>query len=148
MAARKSATVASAPAPLETGGVATSIRGVSKRELVVFRKRLQAELTELNGQLAELEEATNTGLDGSGEVVFDEEWADSGSFTFERERDLSLSNNVKDLIDKVERALFRMDEGTYGHCEICGNQIEPERLDALPYTTLCLADARRRIRPR
>jgi DnaK suppressor protein len=122
---------------------------VTKRDLQAYRRRLEAELAELRGQRADLEEATEASLaDATGEVGFDEEFADSGSFTFERERDLSLVDNAKDLIDKVEHALARIEHGGFGRCEACGGAIEAERLDALPYADLCLADARRRARPR
>jgi DnaK suppressor protein len=122
---------------------------VTKRDLQAYRLRLEAELAELNGQRAELEESTTASLaDATGEVGFDEEFADTGSFTFQRESDLSLVGNARDLIDKVEHALARIDAGGFGRCEACGGPIEAERLDALPYTTLCLADARQRVRPR
>ena len=121
---------------------------VTKRDLQAYRKRLEAELAELEGQRAELEESTGASLADSGEVGFDEEFADTGSFTFARERDLSLAGNAQDLIDKVEHALARIDGGGFGRCEACGDPIEAERLDALPYATLCLADARRQARPR
>jgi DnaK suppressor protein len=122
---------------------------VAKRDLQAYRRRLEAELAELRGQRADLEESTEASLaDATGEVGFDEEFADTGSFTFERERDLSLVDNAKDLIDKVEHALARMDGGRFGTCEACGGAIEAERLDALPYATLCLADARQRVRLR
>jgi RNA polymerase-binding transcription factor DksA len=122
---------------------------VTKRDLQAYRRRLEAELAELNGQRAELEESTTASLaDATGEVGFDEEFADTGSFTFQRESDLSLVGNARDLIDKVEHALHRIDAGGFGRCEACGGPIEAERLDALPYTTLCLADARQRVRPR
>ena len=122
---------------------------VTKRDLQAYRRRLEAELAELNGQRAELEESTASSLaDATGEVGFDEEFADTGSFTFQRESDLSLVGNARDLIDKVEHALARIDAGGFGSCEACGGAIEAERLDALPYATLCLADARQRVRPR
>jgi DnaK suppressor protein len=142
---RKKTTGASAGAEL-----APRARGhrslVTKRDLQTYRRRLEAELAELHGQRADLEESTEASL--AGEVGFDEEFADTGSFTFERERDLSLADNAKDLIDKVEHALARIDSGRFGRCEACGGAIEAERLDALPYATLCLADARRQARPR
>ena len=141
-----------------TGGaqLAPRARGhhslVPKRDLQAYRRRLEAELAELaelEGQRAELEESTGASLaDATGEVGFDEEFADAGSFTFARERDLSLAGNARDLIDKVEHALARIDAGGFGRCEACGGPIEAERLDALPYTTLCLADARARVRLR
>ena len=84
--------------------------------------------------------------DLSGEVSFDEENADAGTFTFERERDLSIENNVRDLMRKIERALARMDEGTYGICSRCGKPIEKARLKALPYVDLCIKDAQAQTR--
>jgi len=74
----------------------------------------------------------------SGEVSFDEEYADAGSFTFEREKELSIGNNIRDLLDKVNHAINAIDRGTYGICENCGNPIAKARLLALPYSTLCL----------
>src|SRR5512132_4001709 len=122
---------------------------VTRRDLRAYRRRLEAELAELHGQCADLEESTEASLaDATGEVGFDEEFADAGSFTFERERDLSLVDNAKDLIDKVEHALARIDSGSFGRCEACGGAVEAERLDALPYATLCLADAQQRVRLR
>ena len=99
-----------------TGDLAPRPRGhrslVTKRDLQAYRRRLEAELAELRAQRADLEESTEASLaDATGEVGFDEEFADAGSFTFERERDLSLVDNAKDLIDKVEHALARMDRG-------------------------------------
>jgi DnaK suppressor protein len=145
---RRPAKVAAAaePAPRRRGHRSV----VTKRDLLAYRKRLEGELAELTTQRDDLEEATGGAslAEASGEVGFDEEYADAGSYTFERERDLSLVDNVKDLIHKVEHALARIDDGSYGRCEVCGKPIEAERLDALPYTTLCLADARRRVRLR
>jgi DnaK suppressor protein len=149
MARRKTAGAAAAteaePAPRARGHRSP----VSRRDLQAYRRRLEAELAELQHQRADLEEATEVSLaDATGEVGFDEEFADAGSFTFERERDLSLVDNARDLIAKVEHALGRIEAGSFGRCEACGGAIEAERLDALPYATLCLVDARRRVRPR
>jgi RNA polymerase-binding transcription factor DksA len=143
--AGKTGAASSGPAPRQRGH--RSI--VTKRDQQAYRKRLEAELAELKGQRDDLEEATNMSMaEAAGEVGFDEEWADAGSYTFERERDLSLVGNVKDLIEKVRHALARIDDGSYGRCEACGQPIEADRLDALPYATLCLADARLRGRLR
>jgi DnaK suppressor protein len=120
----------------------------SKKELDELRDRLVAERSELQEQLSSIEEQTfaNSQSDISGEVSFDEENADAGTFTFERERDLSIENNVRDLMRKIDRALARMDEGTYGVCSRCGRQIEKARLKALPYVDLCLKDAQEQSR--
>ena len=82
------------------------------------------------------------------EMAFDEEYADAGSATFERERDLSLVNNLRDLIDRIDKALAKMEDGTYGLCDRCGKPIEKLRLKALPYANLCIKDkqAEERVR--
>ncbi|HZD18621.1 MAG TPA: TraR/DksA C4-type zinc finger protein [Actinomycetota bacterium] len=120
----------------------------SKKELDDLRKRLLDEQAELQDQLATIEESSfaNSQSDISGEVSFDEENADAGTFTFERERDLSIENNVRDLLGKIDRALARMDEGTYGTCSRCGRPIEKARLKALPYVDLCIKDAQAQSR--
>jgi DnaK suppressor protein len=120
----------------------------SKKELDDLRERLLSEMTELQEQLTTIEEQSfaSTQSDLSGEVSFDEENADAGTFTFERERDLSIENNVRDLMGKIDRALARMDDGTYGLCSRCGKPIEKARLKALPYVDLCLKDAQAQSR--
>jgi DnaK suppressor protein len=120
----------------------------SKKELDDLRERLLTERAELQVQLTTIEEQSfaTSQSDLSGEVSFDEENADAGTFTFERERDLSIENNVRDLLAKIGRALARMDEGTYGICSRCGKPIEKARLKALPYVDLCLKDAQAQSR--
>ena len=120
----------------------------TKKELDELRQRLEAERAELQEQLTTIEETqfATSQSDISGEVSFDEENADAGTFTFERERDLSIENNVRDLMGKIDRALSRMDEGTYGICSRCGRPIEKARLKALPYADLCIKDAQAQSR--
>ncbi len=122
----------------------------SKKELDELRDSLLRERAELQAQLAELEASSFavSQSDLSGEVAFDEEYADSGTATFEREKDESLTDNARDLLRKIEKALSRMDEGTYGICERCGKPIEKARLKALPYASLCIKDAQASTRPR
>ena len=114
----------------------------TSKELDELRQALLKEQAELRAQLAELEESTfsTPQSDLSGEVDFDEQPADSGTATFERERDLSLENNIRDLLEKIDKALERMNNGTYGICERCGKPIEKARLKALPYANLCIKD--------
>ena len=109
-------------------------------ELEAIRKELHDHRDLYRKELAELEAGSfnQSQSDLSGEVSFDEESADAGTFTFERERDLSLSNNIRDLLEKVEAALKRMNAGTYGECERCGRPIDKARLKALPYAVLCI----------
>ncbi len=122
----------------------------TKKELDELRKRLLEEKAQLEEQLSTIEEATfaTSQSDLSGEVSFDDENADAGTFTFERERDLSIENNVRDLLGKIDRALARMDDNTYGMCSRCGRPIEKPRLKALPYVDPFIKDAQAQARPR
>jgi RNA polymerase-binding transcription factor DksA len=64
--------------------------------------------------------------------------ADVGSETFEREKDFSILEQVEAELHDVQRALQRLDEGTYGICEACNQPIGDERLEALPATRFCI----------
>jgi len=68
----------------------------------------------------------------------DQHPADSGSETFEREKDVSILERIEVELDDVEWSLRRLDEGTYGTCEACGRAIPDERLEALPAARYCL----------
>ena len=128
----------------------TGREGLSGKDIEELRASLLKERDELQRQLAELE-ATSFSTpqsDITGETSFDEEYADSGTATFERERDLSLENNIRDLLGKIDKALSRMDEGTYGICERCGRPFEKARIKALPYASLCIRDKQAETRPR
>jgi DnaK suppressor protein len=69
--------------------------------------------------------------------------AEAGSMAFEFEKELSIDQNASDLLRKVEHALRRLADKTYGTCEVCGQPIPVARLEALPYATLCVKDASR-----
>ncbi|MGH2825547.1 MAG: TraR/DksA C4-type zinc finger protein [Actinomycetota bacterium] len=121
-----------------------------KAQLAAIRKELESERSGLQAQLDEL---TQDSFDGTqsemtGEVGLDDDFADAGSATFERERDLSIQNNIRDLIDQTTRAIQRIDDGNYGTCERCGNPIEAARLKALPHALLCMDCKRREERAR
>jgi DnaK suppressor protein len=118
---------------------------LDKDTLQKIKAQLQQERTDLRRQQEELEEDSFEGSqsDLSGEVGLDEDFADAGTATFDRERDLSIRNNIRDLIEQIDRALTRIDEGTYGTCERCGQPIDAARLKALPHASLCL-DCKRR----
>ncbi len=113
----------------------------SRKNLKPIAEKLRAEREELNRQLAEFERqsASYAQGEGAGDGSFGEDYADAGSNTFERERDLSLVDNLRDLLEKVEHALERIENGSYGSCESCGKNIEAARLRALPYASLCIA---------
>jgi RNA polymerase-binding protein DksA len=72
----------------------------------------------------------------------DQHLADHASDMFDREVDESLEENAEQLVQDIDAALVRIDQGTYGVCARCGSPIPVERLDAVPYATLCV-DCRR-----
>jgi RNA polymerase-binding protein DksA len=113
---------------------------MDKRKLASFKKKLEKEKEVLEKQYRDLEEGNllSSQSEFSGEMPFEEEYAASGTTTFERERDLSLSENVKDLQKRVDEALDHIEDGTYGTCDMCGERIQEERLKALPYANLCI----------
>jgi DnaK suppressor protein len=114
------------------------------------RRKLQEQRAELIRQDVELgEESGNTNQgDLAGDTGLDDDFADAGTATFDRERDFSIRNNIQDLIDQIDRATARIDAGTYGLCESCGRPIEAARLKALPHASLCLNCKRRDERTR
>lgn len=69
---------------------------------------------------------------------YDDHPADIATETFEREKDRALRENARETIERVEAALQKMENGTYGLCDICGQPIPAGRLDAVPYATLCV----------
>ena len=72
--------------------------------------------------------------------------ADASSKLFEREHELALSNNTRELLEQTEHALLRIEAGTYGVCESCGKPIGKARLQAFPRATLCVACKQRQER--
>ncbi len=116
---------------------------LSKKEIDELRTRLLEQQVELQDQLTTIEDTSfaTTQSELSGDVGLDDESADAGTATFEREKVLSIEQNVLDLMQKIERALERMDAGTYGICARCGKPIEKARTAALPYVDLCIKDA-------
>jgi RNA polymerase-binding protein DksA len=100
--------------------------------LTARRDELQVEYSSTVAELAELQRDRLT--DSAGD-----DQADTGTKTFEREQEITLANAILERITQVERALERLDEGSYGWCERCGNPIPVERLAAFPSATLCVS---------
>ncbi len=94
---------------------------LTKKEIGDLRARLLEERAEL-GDAADHDRGRGvrrqTQSDLTGDVGLDDESADAGTATFEREKDLSIEQNVRDLMAKIDRALQRIDEGTYGLCSV------------------------------
>ena len=108
-----------------------------RRELEAERERLTAALEAVNheGSLAEESGDIST---GPGDHL-----ADNATETFMRELDGGLEENAERLLSEINAALQRVEDGTYGTCVVCGKPIGDERLEAVPYATLCIDDKRR-----
>ena len=106
------------------------------------RKHLSEERERLEAVREEYADLHNTTEQASlGELSnLDQHQADIGTETFDRERDLSLLEQVEAELADIEHALERLEEGTYGTCEACGKPIGDERLEAVPAARFCLED--------
>jgi RNA polymerase-binding protein DksA len=84
-----------------------------------------------------------------GELVSssaDNHLADTATDTYDREFDEGLEEDAARLLVQIDDAMRRIEDGTYGFCEVCGRPIPEERLEAVPYATLCIDDARKQER--
>ncbi|MET9659081.1 TraR/DksA C4-type zinc finger protein [Streptomyces sp. NPDC006510] len=114
-------------------------------EVAEARAVLSSETMRLRSEL----EAASAALAGlmrdSGDGAGDDE-ADTGTKNITREHEMSLAANAQEMLDQTERALARLDAGTYGLCEICGNPIGKARMQAFPRATLCVEDKQKQER--
>ncbi len=93
----------------------------------------------LEDERARLEKAiAQTDAEGAESLGYGNHMADDASEAFEQAKDLALRQNTEQLLAQVTEALEQFEQGTYGTCEQCGVEIDPARLRALPYATLCL----------
>ncbi|MFP3969263.1 TraR/DksA C4-type zinc finger protein [Actinomadura fulvescens] len=115
----------------------------TERELAEVRSELATEIVALREEIAAAatQIAAGDATDGAGDDL-----TDAGAKTYEREHEMALVNNARDLLAQNERAIERMDAGTYGVCESCGRPIGKGRLQAFPRATLCVTCKQREER--
>jgi RNA polymerase-binding protein DksA len=101
-------------------------------------KRLATELDEVAGDLADL-------MRDAGESAGSDQ-ADVGSATFERDQEITIVNNARDMLEQSEHALERIANGTFGVCEVCGNPVGKNRLMVFPRATMCMTCKQREER--
>jgi RNA polymerase-binding transcription factor DksA len=126
--------IRSAPTPVV---VSDSESPWSAAELKAVRAEIVIELERLRKELAIVELEMDSLIQESGEGAGDDQ-ADAGTKTFEREHEMSLVINARDMVLQTERALDRIDSKRYGNCEECGNAIGKARLQVFPRATLCM----------
>jgi DnaK suppressor protein len=113
-----------------------------------FRERLLDERQRVVAALKNLHDDHASSLyDEAGEeTAFDNHLADTATETYDRELDYTLEENSEHVLAEIDAALKRIDDGTYGVCTNRGEQIPVERLEALPWATLCIDCQRERER--
>jgi DnaK suppressor protein len=123
------------PAVIATAG--DCAQGESNREDILaeekwgqVREKLEAEQAETLAEISRLRAALKSELESDPE--------EGDPDLYEREKILALLRNLEEKEYSLSEALAKMDDGTYGKCEICGQEIGVERLEALPYTTYCV----------
>ena len=126
--------IKSAPTPIV---VSESETPWTPSELKVIRTEISKELERLRRELTVVELEMDSLIQESGEGAGDDQ-ADAGTKTFEREHEMSLVINARDMVLQTERALERIDTKSYGLCEECGNTIGKARLQVFPRATLCM----------
>ena len=109
-----------------------------RQELDVARERLLKTIEHHDIGNASLEEETGELLSGSA----DNHLADTATETYERELDEGLEEDAREQLRQVDSALERLEAGGFGTCEIDGKPIPADRLEAVPWTTLCVDHAR------
>jgi DnaK suppressor protein len=107
-----------------------------------LRERLETERGEVRRQLDDL--GARRDAEGIEDPELDEGFADAGQAAAERANLLTLVRSLRDTLQDVEQALERMEAGTFGRCERCGEPIADERLEALPAARLCMTCKRQR----
>jgi RNA polymerase-binding protein DksA len=109
----------------------------TEAELRAVREEIERDIAQLRDELEHAQSDLVDLMRDSGDGAGDDQ-ADAGAKTYEREQEISLANNAREMLEQNEHALERLDNGTYGVCESCGNPIGKLRLQAAPRATLCL----------
>ncbi|GAA3847609.1 TraR/DksA family transcriptional regulator [Streptomyces sedi] len=106
-------------------------------EVAEARAELTTEADRLREEISAAEEALTGLMRDSGDGAGDDQ-ADTGSKNVTREHEMALTTNNREMLYQTERALRRMEAGTYGLCEKCGNPIGKARMQVFPRATLCV----------
>lgn len=119
---------------------------VEEGTMGVSHEALKQRLKDQRARL--LEEIKQFSINGRDSLGYGNHQADDASDAYEQAKELSLLQNAERLLAQVEAALARFEEGIYGVCDRCGEYIDPARLKALPYASLCMSCQQRLERTR
>ena len=118
------------------GGPTVGFPAMAETRFSPQRDELIAERDHLITQLEHMGRAP-----GTRDLDFDEGFADSGQVTAERGEVDALAGSLSDNLAEIEAALVKLEHGTYGQCEDCGEAIAPARLEAMPSARFCITCA-------
>lgn len=124
-------------APPQRLRVRESEKPWTAKELAAVRAALEVDVLRLQEEISVAEDDLAGLMRDAGDGAGDDQ-ADAGTATFEREQEISLANNAREMLEQSGRALARIVDGSYGVCESCGSPIGKNRLLAFPRATLCL----------
>jgi DnaK suppressor protein len=113
-----------------------------REQLLGHRARLEHEIRSFDSDL------TESSAEASDESAYDQHMAETAAVTLDREIELTLEENARGTLALIERALSKLDDGTYGACDSCGREIGAERLEVTPWANLCIDCKRREERGR
>jgi YteA family regulatory protein len=107
----------------------------------VYKARLLAERDRIHRELEEIEKEIS--IDDTpisqGELAdYDNHPADAATDTYEKERDIAVRENFREILGRIDEALGKIERGTYGICDRCGREISEGRLEAVPYAIYCV----------
>jgi RNA polymerase-binding protein DksA len=117
----------------------------TEKELAEVRGQLEADRDRFRLEVSSVEQGIQDLLRAGGDGAGNDQ-ADVGSTSLERDSEMSLANNTRDMLIQTERALERLEDRTYGICESCGNPIGKRRLMVFPRATLCMTCKQREER--
>jgi len=110
----------------------------------LFRQKLLEERRRVLASIDYLHQENPGSIgDETEEMSLDNHLAETATATLDREIDYTLEGNAHGILSAIDSALARMDDGTYGLCQRCGGPIGQERLEAIPWATLCIDDKRK-----
>jgi RNA polymerase-binding protein DksA len=111
-----------------------------------YRRILLEERERVGRAISNLREDHPGAIDDEAEEISgssDNHLGDTAAVTLDREIDYTLEENSGHVLTEIDAALKRIEDGTYGICTVCGKEIAPERLEAYPWASLCMDDARK-----
>ncbi len=132
-------------APVSSFPVAAGEDPWTEEEIEEIRQELLSDISRMERAIevaeAGLADLFEEGSDGAGRDP-----ADVGSSNFERDQEMSLAQNARELLEQAQQAYRLFESGEYGYCEICGDPIGKDRLQVFPRATMCVACKQREER--